>query len=1653
MSLRAPSEGRTHSLECKVGIAFAFFLSLVAQMVSGASIDNQAAAQYRELATGYSIPLQSNVVAVQTQVRLPRIRFFTNASYSREAVETGLRSQLFIEADVYSCNRDPNVVEEITILTQSMTSHDWENHVATETGPNSGVFRSDQAWTTEEVVDVSRHLSSKLEFEPGPGDENSMLETAPDDILQTSTDGCGGGAVEDTILVDPAGYLFDSETNEPVVGASVRLIDVTGEGNGGHPGQDAVVFADDDATPAPSEVVTDAMGLFSFPLVSSSTYRLVVAAPKQYILSKKAPGALPRNRRINLPGSFGGDFVVNEATGAVLLDIPLDPLPRGLSVQKTVSQSSAEVTDSVQYTITVRNVSTVDLEGVTVTDRLPVGFRYVYGTTRLEGTKVADPAGSQDVNLAFEIGALAAGDAKKLTYRTLIGPGALQGDGINRAQASSRAPTETESNVASAKVDVEAGVFDDRAFILGKVFADCNANSTKDPDERGLADIRIYLEDGTFVVTDTQGNYSFYGISPRTHALKVDPVTLPAGVKLQPLSHRNAGAGDSLFIDAKRGELVRADFATQDCANTAIETLTQQRAPSTELTRSLTNELKTATAAVADARALPASGTIDALHATTATAALPAVEHIAAALPLEQLATTMTNRLEFIGLKDGDRIGSRQLTIRVKGLAGSQIALFVNETEVAADRVGTRVVNDANRATAFEFVGVALQAGANELTLTQKDGFGNLRGTETIHVTAAGELARIVVRPQAERASADGTSLAALTVTLEDAKGTPVETRLPVTLETTAGEWQVADLDANAPGIQTFLDSGSTKLMLRAPGTAGDAEVRVVGDSLSGRATVSFLPALRPLLGLGIVEGTLSLNKLSLKSISPARADDGFEEELSAIAGGGSKDQIGTRAALFLKGKVKGDYLLTLGVDSEKDARERLFRDIDPDQFYPVYGDSSTKGFDAQSTSRLYVRVDKEKSYFLAGDFTTQSIEAARNLGAYQRSLNGVKEHFENGVVTANVFASRDSTRQIIDELPGNGTSGPYPLEQNDVIENSEKVEILTRDRNQPDVIISSLALTRFADYEIDTFTGRLVFRAPVPSLDADLNRISIRITYEVDQGGEQFWVSGVDAQVKVTERLTLGGSAVEDANPQDGQRLRSINGRFQIDTSTTATVELADSDTDSHGSGTGERVEIRHESQAFKARLFAGRTSEEFYNRSATLSAGRQEGGLKTAYVLDERTRLIADALHSSDVTTEAKRYGALVGIERKVGEQSKVEAGFRQVNGQPAAADSEQTKTTSFRIKGTTPLPGVEKATMYGEYEQDVTEQDKRLAAVGGDYRLTRNSRIYLRHELISSLTGPYDLDTAVRRNATVLGIDTSYREDNRVFSEYRVGNAMSSREAEAAIGLRNRWTLADGLRANTSLEKVDALSGSGETESTAIAGSLDYTRNPLWKGTTRLELRRTESSDTLFSTFGLGWQFADDWALLAKNVLAVTDYDNAQADRLQERLRVGVAYRDNATNLVNALARYEFRRETGTAEIGAARTVHMLSIHANRQIAPEIVISGEYATKYSLETVDGEIIRGHAHLVAGRITRDFGKRWDMGLAVRNLFSGEFSANQYGFGVEAGYLVMDNLWVSAGYNVVGFYDKDLSADEYTREGAFIRMRFKFDEILLGKL
>ncbi len=1641
------------------------------------TITNQASIYFQG---GIAPTVASNEVRTTLEALPPTVRYFTNLNFTRPATVGRLGSALYVEADAAMCNVTPTTIESRLIVITSAATGDRETFSATETGPNTGKFRIDTGAPT---------IESKSSF-PGDG----TIQATKNDFITSTIDGCGAGIGLTEILIDPLGIVFDTGTGLPLKGAVVRFQNADGT--------PAQVFDVDGVTVFPNVVTTGDDGSYQFPAVaacpSGPCYRLEIVPPAGYTLHVPV-GELIAGRVMDALGSYGGLFDVSLSTGAVRLDIAMDSKPKdGLMVEKTVKRNLVELGDFVDYQVNVSNGAQSDLQNVYVSDKLPAGFYYVMGTARLSKgnaspplfESIAEPTTSAG-EIRFAIGNLVDGQVAKLAYRVRTGVGALQGDGINRAQAIAG---NTRSNVASVKVTVQPGVFSDKAFVIGKVFLDCDRDRLQGSEELGIPGVRIYMEDGTYVISDAEGKYSFYGVSPRTHVLKLDQTTMPAGSELVDLSNRNAGDPGSRFVDVKNGELHKANFAEGSCSDAVVDQVKARRAKAerenTEAQKALTTQFTAdgQPVTIGDVRALAATGVVGANTAsanafqsilngsTTASEGLttraklpPASESVTPApFDIEKLAKTIDNTLGFIGLNDKDTLPFAQTTIRIKGMAATTLQLKVNDEEVSEKRVGKKSTIADKQTQVWEFIGVNLKGGKNTLTASQIDGFGNERGSTTIVVIAPDKLGKVQVIVPPGGSPADGVTPARVLVRLTDSEGIPVTVRTPVTLETDLGRFDVEDLNGTEPGVQVFIEGGQQEFLLTPPRDPSQATVRATSGITKGEAKLDFMPDLRPLIASGVIEGVLNLRNVNTRALVPSREQDGFEQELKhfSLDVDGGKRAASARAAFFLKGKIKGEYLLTAAYDSDKDTKDRLFRDIQPDEFYPVYGDSAIKGFDAQSTSRFYVRVDKQKSYLLFGDFTTQTTSELRKFGNYTRSLTGARHHFENDRVTINTFASLDSTRQIVEEIPANGTSGPYDLTKPGILENAERVEIITRDRNQSSVILKTIAQSRFSDYGIDVTTGRILFRAPVPSLDENLNPIFIRVTYEIDQGGDKYWVAGIDAQVKVTDRIELGGVYVIDRNPQSTTTLENnvkqiigLNGAIKLSDKTVLVAEIVQTEGFDGKKGLGERVELKHKDDKLDASIYWGKTDEDFNNPGASQGRGRVEAGAKAAFKLNDRTRILGEILHTEDAVANGKRDGQLIAIERRFDNNIRAEIGLRHSEetatpAQDSSVGTTPNEFTSIRGKITAPVPMFEKANVFGEYEQDIENSDRKLFAIGGDYQIASRAKLYARHEFVSTLSGPFSLNANQTQNATVIGIDSDYMKGGHLFNEYRVRDAASGREAEAAIGVRNLWPVAPGILLNTNFERVHSVGGASGNESTAGAFGVEYTANPLWKGTGRIELRYGTDSDNLLHTLGLGFKLNKDWTLLGKNIISLTkNKGTVQGDKWLERFQFGVAYRDTDSDVWNGLARVEHKVERDTTQIDqeTKRNVEIVSTHVNYQPRSDLVFSGRVAAKWLTDLSNGNKDKSNAQLVSIRGTYDINNHWDVSAYASTMFSRGETGRQHGVGMEVGYMLTSNLWLSAGYNFFGFKGDELSGGDYTNHGAFLRMRFKFDEDLFA--
>ncbi len=217
---------------------------------------------------------------------------------------------------------------------------------------------------------------------------------------------------------------------------------------------------------------------------------------------------------------------------------------RVLDITKLANKDEVVIGDVVTYTLIIKNITDKDVLQVKLHDALPPNFKYVPGSTRLNGALAPDPAGHRP--LIFGLGTLLArvdsngnGSADPgeqgyttLSYQLIVGAGATPREYVNTVYALDVCDVCYISNNAEARVSVTLDPVFDLGTIIGKVFQDPNRNGKQDQGEKGVSGAMVVLDNGSYALTDEHGRYHFPAVKPGPRALKINLQALDAGAEV-----------------------------------------------------------------------------------------------------------------------------------------------------------------------------------------------------------------------------------------------------------------------------------------------------------------------------------------------------------------------------------------------------------------------------------------------------------------------------------------------------------------------------------------------------------------------------------------------------------------------------------------------------------------------------------------------------------------------------------------------------------------------------------------------------------------------------------------------------------------------------------------------------------------------------------------------------------------------------------------------------------------------------------------------------------------------------------------------------------------------------------------------------------------
>lgn len=1549
--------------------------------------------------------------------------------YNLVPAETYLSGEVMIVRVIdLGQNGNPNEIETVVVTVES-DAGDTITLRLYEDGPDSG------------------HFYAFFPSTAAPSSPDDETLTAPQESLLTATYVDVFDATEvsiDTAPVDPFGRVFDSLTGALLSDVSVTIINAD-------TGQPAEVFGVDGrgaypATVQTSKPVTDANGVtyptqagsFFFPILSPGNYRIVIDTPAGYSYpSVRAPAEFEALE--NAPfdvwtqASYAKTFTVT-VSGPLNLDIPLDPNSE-LIVRKQASETQAAVGDFVGYTLSLENAASVSAP-VRLQDTLPEGFRYVAGSARLNDGPADDPVISPDGRtLTFIGGLLAAGANAEFSYLTTIGPGTRLGEAVNHVVAISTAG-EVLSNAAEAAVFVEEDFLTSRLTIVGRVAeAACSPNeawarSIFDGD--GVEGVRLYMETGQYVVTDAHGLFHFEGVRPGTHVVQVDEATLPAGY--EPIvceeNSRYAGSALSKFVDAQGGSIWRANFYLR--------------------------RIETADLA-ADSMATPSrdEDLYDKAWLNTQTDA----------------------GLGWVYPRVGQSPKGRSVNLGIVHEPSERVLLKLNGRAVTGLNFSGRDLSATRDIAISRWAGVDIQRGENIFIAQIYDAEGQPVSELTRTVWFVDEVARARLVDDQSVAVADGRTQPEIAIRLEDGDGHAVhEGRIveitvaePYRLAREAEEEFESPVDAGfsaVSGIRVGAD-GIAKVRLEPTLESGRVRLHVkLADGAREDLDVWLEPEKRDWIVVGVAEA----------EGMAARLED---------ADGRSADELMSdgRLAFFAKGVVKGDWLLTVAVDTAKRrgaADGEIFDEIDPNAYYTLYGDRTWQHNNAESRYPVYVKLEKNTFQAVFGDYETGF--TATELGRYSRRLSGLKADYENQAVSVTAFAAETNQTFVKDEFAADGTSGPFFLRSAPLLRASDVITIETRDRFRADQIVSTRSLNRYSDYEIDYVSGEIFFRRPVPATDAALNPNVIVVDYETSAATERGITAGVRAAARLADGKVETGVTViheEDgaSSGASGSDLIAADVTLHLDDSTELRAELAatESDTD-RGEMSGEAVllEATRRTEKLSVTGYYREETEGFglgqqaSNTSAIRRIGAQisaELGVSETADGNDRSirRIQGQAYRETNLSQDAERTVADVVLSQD-SQTFGASIGVRAVSESfDDGADPRQSVLLLAGLRKTFLDQGLSISAVWEEPIRLDDSNDQSTvfpgrAVLGLDKTLGKTATLNVRHEIT-------DGANASGHN-TIAGVTWEPRGGTQVRAATDVLSNESGRRIGATVGVDQVWAVSDAWTLSGGLARranVDGADDARDVVPDAAAGPLeDGVRSPLTQAeeytsaylgasyqvdgmaaSARVEARDSTSGERLVAVLGGAREITKTLSFSAASRHQKEKLHD-QANREQTDVRVGAAWRPRGEGLI-VLNRFDLGhvKEDGVQN----RTKGVNNLAVNAMVSDRTQVALVHGVKHVKADFNGVSASGWTHLVGGELRHDITKKIDVGFQA-TWTSGEASnTDAWSFGPSVGYSPQKNIWMSVGWNAAGFEDSDFEAARYKQQGPYIKLRAKFDQ------
>lgn len=1527
------------------------------------------------------------------------------------------------------------------------------------------------------------------------------------------------------VVIDPFGTVFSARAGgaSPIPGSQVEILQ---QQQGQTLGLPLTGFAPNDQNSNP--FTTGAQGRFSFALAPEQTG--TESAPARYFVRVSANGYATRLIEVNIrptraglyalaahaldgqqlagAGSFelvNSDVLIDDMA-AVAFNIPMFD-QRGLEISKSSDQQRVEIGDNVTYRIELHNPTAASVNDVVIQDHLPPSFHYAAGTGRLTLGNALERSLEPETNgdqITFRIGTLGPNASARLLYRVRVGANAREGQQENVAVGSGVFPSgeHTQTAPARATVTVGSGVFSTRQAIIGRVFVDNNGNGIFDDGDKPLAGIRLYLNNGQSVVTDSQGLYNFPSLGDGPQVLSLDPVSLP---------ERYALADDGSVSSRSWTRLLRTPIGGGTLLHqnfVLIKNKNSQHAKGGETAADKNNSSKQSDASVAlnandkeSGKSSAAQPSVsDSQQNNSAAENTPTAAGTYAFASNEVVEAVAPGALRVLSPSASSVVMSPAMQLEARVALDWMVRLEVNGHAVSDKNIGTSRLDQKNNVATYTFVGINLHPGPNTVRVTAVGPQGALGQTQELTVMGRGPARRLEIIALKNEIQSDGRDAATLRVRALDQWNSPALDD-QVAVETTLGQLlrvgtngavdssfresqstasNINDASASQSGgvrqplaaeqvsrtqtqqLIVHLNGGEAIVKLSSTGAPGEARLHAQMGQLEARTNVRITPELRPAILVGLAQMTVgqSVPEVNLR---------------------GEEGNYRGRLSFFYSGRIGDKNLLTLSYDSQRPinrtaGRDRIFQ-LDPlDRTYPLFGDSSMRYEAAQSNSKLYARLDRNRSYAMFGDFDADMDSLA--LVGYTRKLTGVKLHAENSrgdFVT--VTGARPDTSFTRDVFPAGGLSLMH-LSHGEILPGSENVMLEVRDRRNPEIILSRETLVRSIDYNLNPLTGELFFLRYISAFDYDLNLVQLVATYEhranslstavyTTRARKNFnrlglWLgfAGVMQRQAETGSFLLGGLDGEKTLPNKGV-LRFAYARSQGEI--LGAGNFFETGNGQHN-GNAYQVELVQPLKRFDSVVRArySNASEGFLNPfGATVTPGSRRGEVSFQFKPWSRSvlQLGFTSERNKTVNVDNSRLTASVAWEQVLNERVRFRIGYDH----RSLDDNLSGRTTdSNLVSAAAEVRVTDKLEISAKREQNLGEADPTYpnqTTLSATYQINQWAKLFFTQRLAAAPIMPIgDFSGAgfaatQSRHETAIGVESRVGKYTALVGRYQLENGINGTDSFAVMGLQNRLPINKELSLELGFERGFHLNGAGQSFNSATVG-FGWQPNQDFRANARYEFRDRGGVGQLLA-FGAAGRVNENVTALARLQWARTNFEGRDGSSLEGT--AAVALRPVESDREALLLSYTHRsyEHDGADNFGPTRErADSLSADGYYQMTKALELSGRVALRLSANgQADLPYVSTFTYLTQGRVQYRLTSRLDWAGEARMIYQPSSATWRTSLGTELGFWVIPDMRLGVGYNFARAVESQSARTMNLRRGFYFTITSKLSNLfdLLG--